>query len=109
VGEGEHFPCSPLGENGGSVAAASKHQVEDSILLRPLLNAAAAAPDTCVDWDKRFPSTPFADTTAVCVLHYVAARMAEGAKVSVKIGAYDPGFPPAGTSAASVSHSAEFA
>lgn len=79
----------------GRIAAASINQVEDSILLRPLLNAAAAALDTYVDWDKRFPSAPFADTAAVCVLHYVAARMAEGAKVSVRIGAYDPGFPPA--------------
>jgi hypothetical protein len=80
----------------GRIAATSIHQVEDSILLRPLLNAAAAALDTYVDWDKRSPSAPFADTAAVCVLHYVAARMAEGAgKVSVRIGAYDPGFPPA--------------
>jgi hypothetical protein len=77
------------------IAATSIHQVEDSILLRPLLNAAAMALDTFVDWDKRFPSAPFADTAAVCVLHYVAARMAEGAKVSVRIGAYDPSFPPA--------------
>jgi hypothetical protein len=79
----------------GRIAAASSNQLEDSILLRPLLNAAAAALDIYVDWDKRFPSAPFADTAAVSVLHYVAARMAEGAKVSVRIGTYDPGFPPA--------------
>ena len=79
----------------GRIAAGSSHQVEDSILLRPLLNAAAAALDTYVDWDKRSPSAPFADTAAVCALHYVAARMAEGAKTSVRIGAYDPGYPPA--------------
>jgi hypothetical protein len=78
------------------VASASSFQLEDSVLLRPLLNAAAAALDTYVDWDKRFPSAPFADTAAVCILHYVAAHMAEGAgRVGVRIGAYDPGFPPA--------------
>ncbi len=79
----------------GRIVAASSFQVEDSILLRPLLNVAAAALDTYVDWDTRSPSAPFADTAAVCVLHYVAARMAEGSKASVKIGGYDPGFPPA--------------
>jgi hypothetical protein len=79
----------------GRIATASGFQVEDSILLRPLLNAVAAALDTYVDWDKRFPSAPFADTAAVCVLHYVAARVAEGAKASVRIGTHDPGFPPA--------------
>jgi hypothetical protein len=80
----------------GRVAAASGNQLEDSILLRPLLNAAAAALDTYVDWDKRSPSAPFADTAALCVLHYVAARMAEGVgKISVRIGSYDPGFPAA--------------
>jgi hypothetical protein len=78
------------------IATGSSYQIEDSILLRPLLNAAAAALDTYVDWDKRLPSAPFADTAAVCVLHYVAARMAEGvSKTSVRIGSYDPGFPPA--------------
>jgi hypothetical protein len=75
------------------IAAGSSYQIEDSILLRPLLNAAAAALDTYVDWDKRSPSAPFADMAAVCVLHYVAARLAEGAKTSVRIGSYDPGFP----------------
>jgi hypothetical protein len=80
----------------GRIAAASSSQVEDSILLRPLLNAAAVALDTYVDWDRRFPSAPFADTAAVCVLHYVAARMAEGAgPASIRIGTYDPDFPPA--------------
>jgi hypothetical protein len=37
------------------VAAASSNQIEDSILLRPFLNAAAAALDTYVDWDSRSP------------------------------------------------------
>jgi hypothetical protein len=78
------------------IAAGSSYQIEDSILLRPLLNAAAAALDTYVDWDQRSPSAPFADTAAVCVLHYVAAYMADsGSKTSVRIGSYDPGFPPA--------------
>ena len=78
------------------IAAGSSYQIEDSILLRPLLNAAAAALDTYVDWDKRAPSAPFADTAAVCVLHYVAAYMADsGGKTSVRIGSYDPGYPKA--------------
>lgn len=78
------------------IVAGSTNQIEDSILLRPLLNAAAAALDTYVDWDNRSPSAPFADTAAVCVLHYVAAYMADsGSKTSIRIGSYDPAFPPA--------------
>lgn len=78
------------------VAATGSNQIEDSILLRPYLNAAAAALDTYVNWDSRSPPAPFADTAAVCVLHYVAAYMADaGAKTSIRIGSYDPGFPPA--------------
>lgn len=78
------------------VAATGSNQIEDSILLRPYLNAAAAALDTYVDWDSRSPSAPFADTAAVCVLHYVAAYMADsGSKTSVRIGSYDPGYPKA--------------
>jgi len=78
------------------ITAASSNQIEDSILLRPHLNAAAAALDTYVDWDNRSPSAPFADTAAVCVLHYVAAYMADsGSKVSIRIGSYKPSFPAA--------------
>ena len=79
------------------VAATGSNQIEDSILLRPFLNAAAAALDTYVDWDSRSPWAPFADTAAVCVLHYVAAYMADnGVKTSIiKTGSYDPGFPAA--------------
>jgi hypothetical protein len=79
------------------IVAASTNQIEDSILLRPLLNAAAAALDTYVDWDNRSPSVPFADTAAVCVLHYVAAYMADGgSKTSIiRLGSYDPAFPSA--------------
>lgn len=78
------------------IAAGSSQQIEDSILLRPLLNAAAAALDSYVDWDHLIPSAPFADMAAVCVLHYVAAYMADsGSKTSIRIGSYDPGFPQA--------------
>jgi len=80
----------------GRIAALGTNQVEDSMLLRPLLNGVAAALETFVDWDTRSPWSLFADTAAVCVLHYVAGLMAKGGKkVSVRIGAYDPGFPPA--------------
>ena len=79
------------------VTATSSNQIEDSILLRPYLNAAAAALDTYVDWDSRSPSAPIADTAAVCVLHYVAAFIADnGVKTSIiKTGSYKPGFPDA--------------